>query len=455
MTIIQDALNVFKKIVHESLHGALLAAVQEPQRRGIYSSSVVIWLMIFQRLNKDHSLSAALEHLSSGSLDDLLKEGSLPARSKKISSATGGLARARERVSLACIEKTADGINEALEQCHKKNSYDGKKVFALDGTTVRSAYTEKNIKEYPQYENQYGKAHFPLIRVCVATNVVTGVAMRPAYGAYNGEDAVGELTLAEELFARIPAGSIILGDRYFGCSRFAQMAEASNHTVITRVKETNAKKFIGTPTTSSGEVTTEWQSKINKHGEIYKAQGRFIWHTVERNGFRPVKLILFTTTTLPLKKVVELYMLRWNVELDLRDIKSTLDMDMLYSKTPSMGEKELLLGFVAYNLVRHLVVAVANSLKVTPREISYSRVLKRVHAMGEAAHGGVLSPDSLSAFTLHTKIKCFLLPRRLKKKVAEPRKVWQKGQVKYMTKSREFERELIQKASVLKHLEDK
>jgi hypothetical protein len=455
MSIIQDALNVYKKIVHTSLRDALLIASQEPQRRGIYSSSVVIWLMIFQRLNKDHSLSAALEHLCSGSLDDLLKEGSLPARSKKISSATGGLARARERVSLECIEKTADGINEALEQCHKKNRHEGKKVFVIDGTTIRSAHTEKNIKEYPQYKNQHGEAHYPLIRVCVATNAMTGVAMRPAYGAYNGKDAVGELTLADELFARIPAGSIILGDRYFGCSRFAQMAENSKHTVITRVKEINAKKFIGTPATPSGEVTAVWQSRINKSGESYQAQGRFIWHTVERKGFRPVKLILFTTTTLPRKEVVELYTLRWNVELDLRDIKSTLDMDMLYSKTPSMSEKELLLGFVAYNLVRHLVVAVANSLKVTPREISFSRVLKRVHALGEAAYGGVLAPDSLSAFTLHTKIKCFLLPKRVKKKIAEPRKVWQKGQINYMTTSREIERQLIQKATSDKHLEDK
>lgn len=276
------------------------------------------------------------------------------------------------------------------------------------------------------------------------------MVLRPSYGAYNGEHATDELTLAEELFERIPCGSVIIADRFFGCSRFADVAKRAGHEVVTRVKEINAKKFIGTPVSASGELAVEWKSRTGE----YSATGRFIWHTVTRKGFRPSKLVLFTTSPLPRKEIVELYGLRWNVELDLRDIKSTLDMDMLYNKTPSMNEKEIVLGITAYNLIRHLVVAAAKSLKVAPREISFSRVLKRIHAVGTAAFNSSVPITSNSGFTIHSDLRGLLLPKRRKPKPAEPRKVWQKGQTSFMTKTRDEERKNLEKYKINDNLND-
>ena len=440
MGVMEDALKVYRRVVDENLREALGVGVVSSERRGIFSSAVVIWLMIYQRLSSDHSLAAAVEHLRSGELSELLEEGSLPARTSRISSSTGGFSRARERLSLEVIEKAADGINEALGRNHRKSARDGRQIYVIDGSTLRVPYTQDNIEKYPQYKNQHGKAHYPLLRIGIATNALTGVVLRPAYGPYSGEHATDELTLAEELFERIPPDSIIIGDRFFGCCRFADLANRAGHQVVVRVKEINAKKFVGTPKTSSGELSVEWESHRSRTGGVYSSAGRFIWHTVKRKGFRPSKLVLFTTSPLPRKDIVELYGLRWNVELDLRDIKSTLDMDMLHSKTPAMNEKEIVLGFTAYNLIRHLVVAAAKSLKVTPREISFSRVLKRIHAVGTAASNLSNRVPLNCGFTTHSDLKSLLLPKRSKQRPAEPRKVWQKGKVDFMIKSRDEER---------------
>jgi hypothetical protein len=401
--------------------------------------------MIFQRLNTDHSLAAAVEHLRSGELDDvLLSGGSLPARTRRISGSTGGFCRARERLALPLIESAVDGINSALEETHTKNSYEGLQVFVIDGSTIRVPYTPENIEQYPQYENQFGKAHFPLLRVGVATNAITGIAIRPAYGPYNGEHAIGELTLAEELFARLPSGAVVIGDRYFGCSRFAAMAQRSGLYAVTRVKETNAKRFIGNPTSATGEVFVTWKSKQSRTGESYSVAGRFIWHTVKRKGFRPKQLVLFTTLTVPLRQVVALYKLRWNVELDLRDLKSTLGMDMLYSKTPAMCEKEIVLGVAAYNLVRHLMLAAAKQLKVLPRALSFSRVLKRLHATTSALESAPTDSRIDAAMrSFHSHMRSLLLPQRRTPRPQEPRKVWQKGHTTFMTNSRSFERNAL------------
>ena len=47
-----------------------------------------------------------------------------------------------------------------------------------------------------------------------------------------------------------------------------------------------------------------------------------------------------------------LYKMRWNIEVDFRTIKATLEMDVLRCKSQAMVEKEIAVYFLAYNLVR-------------------------------------------------------------------------------------------------------
>lgn len=444
MQRVKEELRAYRGMLGESLKRALMSGGRAAERRGVYSSALVVWLMIFQRLNPDHSLEAALAELRSGSLDDLLAEGSLPARVGRISGSTGGFARARERIPLEVVEQTADGVSVALEGHHARSTYMGFHVYVIDGSALRVPYTPENVEAYPQFRTQYGKAHYPLLRVGVATNAVTGVVARPAYGPFNGAKAVGEMVLAEELFERIQKGSVVIGDRFFGCCRFADMARRAGLRVVTRVKDAVAKKFIGSAPGASGEVAVTWSSVRSRTGNFYSAEGRFIWHTIHRDGFRPLRIVLFTTMDVPRQKVVELYGLRWNVESDLRDIKSTLKMDMLYSRTPAMGAKELILGITAYNFVRHLMTAAARRLNVAPRELSFSRVLKRVYAAGSAMVSSSEPAHAVRALSaLLSDLKSLKLPARKNKRPNEPRKRWQRGQGSFITQSRESERAIL------------
>ena len=62
------------------------------------------------------------------------------------------------------------------------------------------------------------------------------------------------------------------------------------------------------------------------------------------------------TTLLDHRKVTKadlsaLYARRWNVELDLRNLKTTTGMDILSCQTPQMNEKQLWVYLLAYNLI--------------------------------------------------------------------------------------------------------
>lgn len=71
-----------------------------------------------------------------------------------------------------------------------------------------------------------------------------------------------------------------------------------------------------------------------------------------------------------------LYAQRWNVELDLRNIKTTLGLDRLVGKTPSMIEKQWCVGLLAYNLIRLLMLRSAKLADVLPRQLSFKHSMQ-------------------------------------------------------------------------------
>jgi hypothetical protein len=62
---------------------------------------------------------------------------------------------------------------------------------------------------------------------------------------------------------------------------------------------------------------------------------------------------------------------RWDGEIDIRSIKSTMKMDILRCKTPEMVRKEVWVHLLAYNLLRTVMAVAAAQSKEEPRKISF------------------------------------------------------------------------------------
>ena len=86
--------------------------------------------------------------------------------------------------------------------------------------------------------------------------------------------------------------------------------------------------------------------------------------------------ILVTTLLSPReackRELHKLYERRWNIELDLRCIKTTLRMETLSCKSPDMVEKELWVYLLAYKLIRVLMAQAAQSAGIQPSARNYS-----------------------------------------------------------------------------------
>lgn len=79
---------------------------------------------------------------------------------------------------------------------------------------------------------------------------------------------------------------------------------------------------------------------------------------------------------MPKQEIKDLYKGRWHIELDFRNIKTTLGMDFLSCKTPEMVVKEIWVYFLAYNLIRTIMAEAASLSEILPRQLSFKHCLQ-------------------------------------------------------------------------------
>ncbi len=101
---------------------------------------------------------------------------------------------------------------------------------------------------------------------------------------------------------------------------------------------------------------------------------REIYYYIIIPGFRTGRVSLITTlldtTVYPTLEVLKLYAERWTVELNLKHLKTTLGMEVLRCKTPSMVRKELYVYLLAYNLLRSLMWSSGTTYGTPPLRLS-------------------------------------------------------------------------------------
>jgi hypothetical protein len=103
---------------------------------------------------------------------------------------------------------------------------------------------------------------------------------------------------------------------------------------------------------------------------------RLVKVNVAEKGFRVKQFYVVTTLldteTTSSESLAELYRNRWHVELDLNAIKTMMGLDQLRGKSPHMMRLELLVGLLAYNLIRLVILNSAILSEILPRSISFT-----------------------------------------------------------------------------------
>jgi len=424
-------LRLFQKAAPSSFFLQLCEEHGYEFRRGVYSVAVVVWLMIWQRLQGNRSLAAAVQCLLHGGAGDLVGDCKRWTQDQ-VSGATGGYCQARQKLPKLIASQVSERIVEQL-QTEMREGWKGlqRPVFVIDGSTLQLKHEPELIKAFSPGRNQHGENHWPVMRIVVFHDVFSGLALRPGWGAMYGDRAVSEQALAEQAVERLPGDAVVLADGNFGIFAFAYAVQQSQRPMILRLTQARAQKILGSALVEGTDRKVVWRASRwdrDAHPQLPEqalVEGRVI---VCANPSRPEELLyLFTTLDLPGKEILGIYQLRWNVETDLRSLKRTVGLHQLRSKSLDMVEKELLLAMAAYNLVRAVMCLAARRANLTPRQLSFSFVQTVVeaalpgldHATSEEEYQRRL--DRMLRYAAQGK-----LPHRSQRR-SYPREVWGRG----------------------------
>lgn len=295
---------------------------------------------------------------------------------------TGSYCKARRRLPTdlvkALVRHTGDVVGQTIP---KEWLWLGRPVKLIDGTTVTMPDTQLNQSAYPQQRSQAPGVGFPICRVLGVLCLAGGCILDAAIGPYRGKGG-SEHSLLRQLMDSFSVGDIVLGDAIYGS--YFLFAELQKRGVDAVFEQNGARKGktdfrVGKKLGEKDHLVTyrkpaqkpEWMTD-----EAYEQAP----DTIEVRELQVGKKILVTTLLSPeeaTKTLLKLlYKNRWHVELDLRNIKTTLGMEVFSCKSPEMVEKEMWVYFLAYNLIRLVMAQSAKLADLLPRQISFKHSLQ-------------------------------------------------------------------------------
>ena len=298
------------------------------------------------------------------------------------STSTSAYCQARSRLPTEMISTLtcqAGGIiAEALPSWWHWQS---RRVCLVDGATVMLADTQENQAAYPQPSGQKPGLGFPICRVvglfCLASGALLNAATAPCEG--KGSD---EQTLLRGMLDTLEQGDILLGDAFY--PTYFLLCELMHRGIDGVFEQYGARKR--STDFSAGEKLGARDHLVTLSKPIKKPD----WMTQQdydqapqtltvREFFAGGKIMVTTfrdSKQAPKGKLKVLYRSRWNVELDLRNIKTTLGMEQLRCRTPEMAIKELWVYLLAYNLIRLLMAQAALLADQIPRQLSFKHTVQ-------------------------------------------------------------------------------
>lgn len=339
-------------------------------RERLFPPTTTLSLFMAQTLNPDASCQATIDRHAVERMAQGLSA---------CSTATGAYCKARQRLPADMVQALLRHTGKVLIDEAAPWRWKGRPVKLVDGTTVTMPDTPANQARYPQPDSQKPGLGSPIARVLALTCLETGAVLDTAFGPYAGKGA-SENALFHTMLPDLTEGDIVMGDAYYSSYAMVALLQARGIDSVLQQQGSRATDFRRGQRLGSRDHVVTWHKPRQRPPWLTPEQYAEIPDTLRMREVKTDSKVLVTTLVSKdqarAKELKELYVRRWNIELNLRDIKSTLGLDRLTCHTPAMNEKQWRVGLLAYNMIRLLMVHSAAHADVLPRQLSFKHSLQ-------------------------------------------------------------------------------
>ena len=337
--------------------------------------------------------------------------------------------QARQRLPVAVIQRLSHRLNEAVRRRRQASAQElflTHGVFVVDGSTFSTPDTPELQEKFGQPGSQKPGCGFPAAHLLAMFDVNTGMLIDAVASPLRTHD----LANMSQLHPHLREGDLLLGDTAFGSyTHFALLLQAKLHglmpshqrRIVDFTPNRPYRRCDESNEDSKGLPRSRWIKSLGEEDQLvewfkpssrpkYMSQEQYaalpesiLVRELRRRVYRPeleswVELIIVTTLldekTYPADKLVQLRLRRWQVEVNLRHLKTTMGLEVLKCKTVEGVCKELAVFTLVYNLVRLLMLEAATRQNTRPDRISFADVLGwvRVARPGQPMPRFVINP---------------------------------------------------------------
>lgn len=375
----------------------------------IYSTSVVLWAFLAQVLRdgKEASCQAAVACVVS--YCEITNHDS-PTDD------TGDYCRARAKLNESALHELSNEVASEMESAADESwLWKGLHLKLIDGFTFTMPDTPKNQEAYPQSKSQKPGIGFPIARCVAILSLATACITDLALGPYSGKET-GESALLRSMLGSLQPGDVAVMDRYY-CS-FMMIALLLNQGTQVCARKHHLRHSDFRRGRRLGKYDhiiiwtrpdrPEWMDEETYVTIPETLELREIRFNITRPGRRTKTMDIITTLTdadtYTKEDIADAYGFRWSSELDIRCIKSSLNLGHVRCKSPAMVRRELWTTLLAYNLIRTTAASAALLHEKLPRQISFTSTIQYVLESWKVLACGLISADRLESY-LRTMLK--------------------------------------------------
>ncbi len=363
---LQGDTGIFDRVLGDREIAAVADELMEPYRERIYSPLDTLRLFVGQVLSADR----ARQDVVGRCLSERIAQGLRPSALN-----TGSYCDARQRLPIALPVTLGTMIGGRLEAITPSAwRWRGRPVKLFDGTTVSMPDTPSNQQTYPQSGEQQPGLGFPLARIGALIGLSSGAILGYQVAACKGR-GTGEQSLLTNLLDDLNDNDVLLADALLATWWIIHGAKSRGADVVMPQHGTRITDFTRGQRLGKNDHLVQWprppKPKLMSAEDYARCPEFITMREVEVNG-RTLVTTLLDPAIAPAPSLVALYQMRWNIEVDFRTIKATLEMDVLRCKSQPMVDKEIAVYFLAYNLVRWAIAKAAWLADVLPRALSFT-----------------------------------------------------------------------------------
>ena len=325
------------------------AAANYHWRERVWTPMLTLWTFLLQVLHPGWVCREVVAHV--------LAQQEAAGTPLKASPDPSAYSQGRKRLPLSLFAYGLRKVGETLQtKVGDGYRWCGRRVWVVDGFSCSMPDTPDLQKAFGQPTGQKKGCGFPVAKLVAMFCWASGAVLDVAIGAYRSN----ELALWRELWDQLKVGDVVLGDRFYGAYANLAQLQARGCDGVFRLRGSRARTISfrqgqrlgqndrlftwSRPTQCPRTLTPEELAQLPATLTV-----RVLRFDTRIKGFRSRRILVVTTLldpkAFPLEKIAALYRDRWTVELRIREVKTTLKMEILRGQSENVVREGNLYAF--------------------------------------------------------------------------------------------------------------